>query len=123
MSNRRFLQKQLTYRAQAGANVQAHTAHWRDFTWTSGPVMVTSEGPWGKPQVWASSEGEGKRVLRHAGSIAGVDVDDPQVCQWHVRAIGHPRFQRQVVMGLRSLRGLEAVSSRDGPDGAPEWDG
>lgn len=122
MSNRRKLQKQLTYRAQSGVDLGAHTAHWEGFTWTSGPWMVISDGRWGKIQVWASSEAEGKRVVRHAGAVADFDPDDETQATWDVRLVTDSRYGAERVMGLRRIRGLPCVSSRNGPSGAPNWD-
>jgi hypothetical protein len=122
LSNRKRLQKRLTYRSQVAVSLAAHTAHWTDFNWTAGPVQVISDGVWGRIQIWAVSEAEGKRVIRHAAVLCGVDPDDPQQCEWSVRTVTDSRYGRVCSMGLRYIRGLPCVSSRDGPSGAPNWD-
>jgi hypothetical protein len=122
VSNRKRLQKQLTYRVQGSVNLAEQTAHWQGFTWSAGPVQVISDGVWGRIQVWASSEAEGKRVIRHAASVAGVDPDDTEQAEWWVRTVNDPRYGRPADMGLRYIRGLPCVSSRQGPSGAPNWD-
>lgn len=122
MSNRKRLQKQLTYRVQGGVNLAAHTAHWEGFTWTSGSAQTISEGVWGRIQVWASSFGEGQRVIRHAAALANIDPDDPDQANWLFNQVTDPRYGASRTMGLRRIRGLPCVSSRKGPSGAPNWD-
>jgi hypothetical protein len=122
MSNRRKLQKRLTYRVQGAVNLANQTAHWDGFTWSSGPWQVISDGVWGRIQVWASSPNEGKRVIRHAAAVAGVDPDDTAQAVWVVNEVTDPRYGAVRTMGLRRIRGLPCVSSRNGPSGAPNWD-
>jgi hypothetical protein len=73
--NRRKLEKRLRYRDLSGASQEAHAAHWRGFQFTGGPWMVRLVGPWGAPQVWASTPSEGRRVLLHVAQIAGYDLE------------------------------------------------
>ena len=103
----RPLRKIFRYRDQAGATLEEHTEHWRTFTWEAGPVCVIHKGaPWGVPQVWASSIEEGKRVIRHAGVIAGSL---------------NPRYGKTGTMAVKILRGgYLSVTKRDGPDGLPQ---
>lgn len=114
------LAKRFRYRDQSGASLEAHTAHWRGFTWQAGPVVVIHKGgPWGVPQVWAATAEEGKRVIRHAGLIAGVDPD--RVGSWVVRTVTDPRYGRTGTMAPRQLPfGAIAVTKRPGPSGHPE---
>lgn len=116
----RPLRKQFRYRDQSGASLEAHTEHWRGFTWEAGPVCVIHKGAaWGVPQVWAASAAEGKRVIRHAGTIAGIDPD--QDGQWVVTGTLNPRYGRPGTMAVKVLRGgYLSVTKRDGPDGLPE---
>ena len=115
----RPLRKIFRYRDQAGATLEEHTEHWRTFTWEAGPVCVIHKGaPWGVPQVWASSIEEGKRVIRHAGAIAGVDPDSEG--EWMITGSLNPRYGKTGTMAVKILRGgYLSVTKRDGPDGPP----
>ena len=119
MAGERPLRKQLRYRDQAGASLEAHTEHWRDFEWEAGPVCVIHKDySWGSPQVWAASAAEGKRVIRHAGAIAGVNPDE--VGKWQISGSLNPRYVRTGTMLVKGLRdGAVSVTKRDGPDGLP----
>lgn len=116
----RPLRKILRYRDQTGASLEAHTSHWTGFTWEAGPVIVIHKGaPWGVVQVWAVSISEGKRVIRHAGAIAGIDPDNQG--QWEVTGTNNPRFGRQGTMGVKVLRdGCLSVTKREGSSGLPD---
>lgn len=116
----RPLRKVFRYRDQAGATLEEHTEHWRTFTWEAGPVCVIhKDAAWGVPQVWASSIEEGKRVIRHAGLIAGVDPDVEG--RWVVTGSLNPRYGKTGTMAVKVLRGgYLSVTKRDGPDGLPE---
>jgi hypothetical protein len=120
MAGERPLRKQLRYRDQTGASLEAHTDHWRDFEWQAGPVCVIHKGAaWGVPQVWAASAAEGKRVLRHAGVIAGVDVDEEG--EWVVTGTLDPRYGRTGTMLVKGLRdGAVSVTKREGSSGLPQ---
>ena len=120
MAGERPLRKQLRYRDQTGASLEAHTDHWRGFEWQAGPVCVIHKGAaWGVPQVWAASATEGKRVLRHAGVIAGVDVDEEG--EWVVTGTLDPRYGRTGTMLVKGLRdGAVSVTKREGPSGLPQ---
>ena len=113
------LTKRLSYRDLSGASEAAHVAHWRGFRWDAGPWVVSCFGPWGEVKVWASSADEGKRVIRHAGSIAGVNPDDPAVCSWFVYRTASTRLGRTGTMETRVRRGYVQVSKRNGSSGAP----
>jgi hypothetical protein len=116
---RRF--KRLSYRDQGSATPEQHAAHWEGFTFTSGPVVVSLRGAWGKPQVWASSEAEGKRVLLHAASIASYDPSSDSTSEWAVWDGSSRGTVGGLSYGVRQLRWGPAISKRDGPDGAPEY--
>jgi hypothetical protein len=114
------LRKIFRYRDQSGASLESHTEHWRDFTWEAGPVCVIHKGAsWGTPQVWASSIGEGKRVIRHAGSIAGIDPD--QVGEWVITGSLNSRYGQSGSMRVRPLvGGFLSVTKRDGASALPD---
>jgi hypothetical protein len=116
----RPLRKILRYRDQSGASLESHTEHWRGFQWEAGPVCVIHKGAaWGVPQVWAASAAEGKRVIRHAGAIAGVDPDAEG--EWVVTGSLNPRYGKSGTMAVKVLRdGYLSVTKRDGPSGLPE---
>lgn len=120
MAGQKPLRKQLRYRDQSGSPVEAHTDHWRGFEWQAGPVCVIHSGhSWGSPQVWAASAAEGKRVIRHAGAIAGVDPD--LVGKWQITGSLNPRYGRTGTMLVKGLsEGAVSVTKRDGPNGLPE---
>jgi len=115
----RRLRKRLSYRDQTGASMEAHSDHWAGFTWEAGPVIVRHvEGPWGRVECWAASITEGKRVIRHAGAIAGVDPD--AIGRWEVSGSSNPRFGRSGTMAPLVLPGgYISVSKRQGSDGWP----
>lgn len=112
-------EKRLKYRDQIGNSLEAHTAHWANFVWQGGPYVVSHlEGPWGRVQVWASSVAEGKRVIRHAGTIAGVDPDQVGRWEWHV--VQNPRYGKPGTFRVKVLRGgYLHVTKREGTDGWP----
>jgi hypothetical protein len=112
--------KKLTYRDLSGQSLEAHTNHWAGFQWQAGPVCVIHKGAaWGVPQVWASSASEGKRVLRHAAAISGINPDSEG--EWIVTGTLHPRYGRTGTMRVRVLRGgYLAVTKREGPSQLPE---
>ncbi|MFZ9656474.1 MAG: hypothetical protein ACO29V_12535, partial [Limnohabitans sp.] len=113
------LEKSLTYRDQTAAPLATHADHWADFTWQAGPVCVISKGlSWGFPQVWASSAEEGKRVLSHAASVAGVDLSDPKH-KWLVTGSSDGRYGMSGTMRVRRRGGALCVSKRNGASGLP----
>lgn len=112
------IRKLLTYFDQVGSTLEQTVAHWKDFTWQAGPVIVSCVGtPLGKPQVWANSIDEAKRVIGHAAAIAGVDLAD---AEWQVAP---PKSSRYGMAGLmrvhRSSNGTLGITKRDGPSGLP----
>jgi hypothetical protein len=116
----RRLRKLLRYRDQTTRTIEEHRDHWLGFKWQSGPWMVISEGmSWGRPRVWAASPAEGQRVLRHAATIAGVDLDDPKH-KWTVREVANPRYGVELTMALAyDAAGQPWVAARDESDGHP----
>ena len=112
------IRKLLTYFDQVGSTLEQTVAHWRDFTWNAGPVIVSCVGtPLGRPQVWADSIDEAKRVIQHAATIAGVDLTK---AEWQVAP---PKSSRYGMAGLmrvhRSENGTLGITKRDGPSGLP----
>lgn len=118
-SHRTRREKRITYRDLNGASLEAHAEHWREFTFQGGPWLVQAEGPFGRPRVWASSEAEGKRVLRHCAAIAGWNLDAPNVEINAVR-VEDDRVGKGGTYRVAVRRGLLMVSKREGSSGAPE---
>lgn len=118
MANRE-VRKVFSYRDDSGTSQAATVAHWLDFRWTTGPVIVTSLGPWGTCKVFAISEAEGKRVIRHAAAIAGFDPDDPSQGEWIVTSSSSNRLGKVATVGVKVRRGTPWISKREGPNGAP----
>jgi hypothetical protein len=108
--------KRLGYRAQVGVTQPGQAAHWDGFTFTGGPWQVIYRGPWGSWQVWASSGEEGRRVIEHACSAAGVDPNDKEG-QWAYNRSSSPRHQRIATYRTAKKFGLPVVTVRDGPSG------
>ena len=114
------LRKIFKYRDQSGSSLEEHTEHWRGFTWEAGPVIVQhNKAPWGVVQIWAASIAEGKRVIRHAGSIAGIDPDETG--EWSFHQSDNPRYGQTGTMMTRYLGdGAVSVTMRSGPSGLPQ---
>ena len=112
------VQKLLTYFDQSGKTQAEHQAHWKDFSWQAGPVIVSCVGtPLGKPQVWAVSLDEAKRVIGHAAAIAGVDLTN---AEWMTGSPRSSSFGLRGTMRVKvSDQGLLWVTKRDGPFGLP----
>jgi hypothetical protein len=119
--NGRRYRKGFTYRALGNATLVEHREHWRNFEWQSGPVQVISTGlPWGKPQIWAASAEEGKRVIAHAAAIAEVDLASKKH-RWTVRTTKSARLGSIATMRVdRDVGGSLWVVTRTGSDGHPE---
>lgn len=112
------LNKIFTYFDQNNTTLADTVDHWRDFTWQAGPVIVSCAGtPLGKPQVWASSLDEAKRVIGHAATIAGVDLKD---AEWLVGTARSDRNGVSAHMRVLVRQGLLGITKRDGPNGYPE---
>jgi len=112
--------KRLTYRDQTGKSREAHAAHWQDFEWEAGNTIVSCSGFWGEIQCWAASEAEGRRVIRHAASIAGIPCDDDTEAEWTVTSSRNPRYGKPGRYRTARYMGLPVVTKRAGPNGYPE---
>jgi hypothetical protein len=111
--------KRFVYFDQVNSTLDATVAHWRDFTWNAGPLIVNCfETPLGKPQVWAESLDEAKRVFAHAAAIAGVDLS---TARYETSTSKNPRygFSGQMVVD-RSADGILGITKRQGPSGLPD---
>jgi hypothetical protein len=113
------VRKILSYWDGTGASQESVRQHWAGFTWETGPVIVAAVGVWGCCQVWAASEGEGKRVIRHAGAQGGWNPDDPSQGSWIVTSSSDPRYGRRATVAVKERRGVLWISKRDGPSGSP----
>ena len=112
------LRKRFRYRSSSGLGLGEVVDHWKDFTFESGPVVVGHLGSsWGTPQVWAASEEEGKRVIRHAGGEAGINPD--QVGRWRIGSSDSSRLGVSDTMSVDTQGGFYRITSRDGSDGRP----
>jgi len=109
----RRLRKLFRYRTKSIRDLGQLSAYWADFEWKSGDVCVIHKGAWwGTPQVWAESEDEGKRVIRHAAAEAGLDPD--QVGGWATSSSRSPRYGMSGTMRVALFQGFPWVASRDG---------
>jgi len=109
----RRLRKLFRYRTKSSRDLGQLSAYWADFTWRAGDVCVRHKGAWwGDPQVWAESEDEGKRVIRHAAAEAGLDPD--QVGGWAISSSRSPRYGMSGTMRVARFQGFPWVASRDG---------
>lgn len=118
----RPLRKYLRYRDQMASDLAAHAAHWENFAWEAGPaIVIHKNAPWGIVKVWAADADEGKRVIRHAGTISGINVDAEG--EWLVTSSDDPRYGRTGTMRLGRRKGAQGmvltISKRGGPDGLP----
>ncbi len=120
MAGERPLRKTFNYKDLNGHTLETHTDHWREFEWQAGPIVVTHQGArWGRLQVWAATAEEGKRVIRHAGEIAGIDPDAEG--EWFTHAAQNSRYGQLGTMRVRPLgKGAISVTKRSGPDGLPQ---
>ena len=112
------LRKRLRYRSVSGIDLGDLVDHWKDFTFEAGAVVVGHVGgPWGSPQVWAASEDEAKRVLRHAAGEAGIDPD--QVGEWRVGSSNSARYGVSGTMRVDTTGGYFWITARDGASERP----
>ena len=110
------LRKRLRYRSGSGLGLGELVDHWKDFSFSAGPVRVIHTGySWGSPSVWAANADEGKRVLRHAAAEAGFDPD--QVGRWKVGGSDNPRLGVPGTMRVDTTKGFYWITERDGSDG------
>jgi len=115
----RPLRKLFRYRSKSTRNVDQLQAWWAPFTWSSGATIVSHKGAWwGTPQVWASNEAEGKRVIRFAAVEAGIDPDLDG--EWVVASSSSARYGMSDTMRLAKTNGEYWATRRDGPSALPE---
>jgi hypothetical protein len=82
-------------------------------------IVVSKNLSWGTPKVWAATAAEGKRVIEHAATIAGVDLNDPKH-EWIVTGSADPRYGKSGRMRVDTRGGeFVRVTSRPGPSGPP----
>ena len=114
----RPLRKLFRYKSKSTLSDEQLREWWSDFVWEAGSVCVIHKGAWwGTPQVWASTEEEGKRVIRRAGSEAGLDPD--QTGEWIVSGSDSPRYGMSGTMRLEAPNGTRWVTRREGPSSVP----
>ena len=107
------LRKLFRYRTKSTRNLGQLSAYWESFEWRAGPVCVRHTGAWwGDPQVWAESEEEGQRVIRHAAAEAGIDPD--QTGKWATSSSRSPRYGMSGTMKILLKDGFPWVSAREG---------
>ena len=112
------LRKRFRYRSTSGYELGAIVDHWKDFTWSAGPVCVIHSGAsWGTPQVWAATADEGKRVIRHAAGEAGIDPD--QVGRWIVSSSDSARLGLSGTMRVDTRGEKYWITARDDSTGSP----
>ena len=108
--------KRLGYRHQGSPTQEGQAEHWEGFTFEGGPWQVIYKGGWGQIQVWAASEAEGRRVVEHACTAAGIDPNDP-AGEWFASVSSSPRYQRVATYRTAVKYGLPVVTVRPGPNG------
>ena len=114
----RRLRKLFRYRTQSTRDLGQLSAYWEAFTWQAGDVCVIHKGAWwGTPQVWTSTEEEGKRVIRFAAAEAGLDPD--QTGEWEFGSSRSARYGMSGTMRLEAPNGIRWVTRREGPSGVP----
>ena len=113
------LRKLFRYRSGSTRTTAELREYWSAFTWQAGGTIVAHKGTWwGTPQVWAATEEEGKRVLRFAGTEAGLNPDLDG--KWVISSPSGSRYGMSGLMRLAKPRGEYWVTSRDGPSGFPD---
>ena len=113
------LRKEMKYYDQSGKDLGEHFLHWKDFSWQAGPVFVgIANSKLGRMQVWAASEAEGRRVIEHAATIAGVSLPDSS---WTISAARTSRVGQPGTMRLQHSDGRWWISTRTGPSGPPTY--
>jgi hypothetical protein len=111
--------KRLVYRDQGGASQEAHQEHWRGFSFNAGSTVVAYAGSWGEVQVWASDESEGRRVIEHACSIAGIPTTGAGMGEWIVTTAKAGRNGKAGTFVVPTAYGFPMVIKRPGPSGQP----
>lgn len=114
----RPLRKLLRYRSKSSTDLGGLIDHWKDFSWSAGSTIVSHKGGWwGTPQVWASSESEGKRVLFHAAAEAGIDLS--QVGEWVTSTPSGTRTGLSGTMRVNKKGGYYWITAREGSETLP----
>jgi hypothetical protein len=112
------LRKRLRYRSISGVGLDGLIDHWKDFSFSAGPVLVRNVGSTlGTIKCWASSIDEGKRVLLHAFAEAGVDAN--QTGRWEVSGSTSSRLGMPGTMNVDTTGGYYWITARDGSDNRP----
>ena len=112
------LRKRLRYRSVSGIGLDGLIDHWKDFSYTAGPVVVKHRGSsWGTITVWASSIDEGKRVILHAAGEAGIDAN--QTGRWEISGSSSPRLGMPGTMNVDTTGGYYWITARDDSDNRP----
>ena len=112
------LRKRFVYFDQSGSTLEQTTDHWRDFVWQAGGVAVFCKGTLlGKPQVWAATEDEGKRVINHAAAITGADMSK---AEWIITSSKDPRYGVSGEMHvMKGKNGTFGITKRGKTSGSP----
>ena len=112
------LRKRFRYRSVSGNDLGAVVDHWKDFSFEGGPCRVRwVGGTWGSPEVWAASEAEGKRVIRHAAAEAGFDPFE--VGRWSTRLSSSTRRGVRCTVRVDTTGGYYWITERDGSSNRP----
>ena len=117
-NSERPLRKLFRYRSQSSRTLAEIAAYWKGFQWQAGPFCVGhTDAAWGTVQVWAQSVGEGQRVIRKAGTEAGIDPDTSG--EWRTGSSDDPRYGMPGTMRIQRLEDGDWITSRRGPSGLP----
>ena len=112
------LRKRLRYRSVSGIGLDGLIDHWKDFSFSAGPVIVQHRGStWGTVKCWASSIDEGKRVILHAAAEAGIDAN--QTGRWQISGSSSARLGMPGTMKVDITGGYYWITARDGSDNRP----
>ena len=112
------LRKRLRYRSVSGIGLDGLIDHWKDFTFQAGPVIVKNIGSTcGTVTVWAASIDEGKRVILHAFTEAGVDAN--QTGRWEISSSTSSRRGMPGTMNIDTKGGYYWITARDGASQRP----
>ena len=112
------LRKLFRYRSQSSRTLAQIASYWEGFQWQAGPFVVGhTDAAWGTVQVWAESVAEGQRVIRKAGTEAGVDPDTSG--EWRTGSSDDPRYGMPGTMRIQRLEDGDWITSRRGPNGLP----
>ena len=113
-----YLRKRFSYRSKSGKDLGQVIDHWKDFQFDAGSVVVGHVGSaLGTLKVWAASVNEGKRVIQHAASEAGVNPD--QDGQWTTGSSDSSRCGVPGRMRVNTKGGYWWITDRKGADMRP----